>query len=141
MVEFGSSPMSYIPIRLIYTISSTVWPQYTTRQTDRQADRAMAIGRLSYSIGGVRNHFMTAEAAAAADIDDSIMRNAYASVSHKTVMAISYYLRISHRKATIDLHFEQTHSQQTITMTVRAFCKETHHLLGQCETRQRISGR
>ena len=30
------------------------------------------------------DNFLTAEAAAAADIDDSIMRSAYASGSHKT---------------------------------------------------------
>ena len=42
------------PIRLLYTLlaclSCTVWPQYTTWQTDR----AMAIGRLCSSIGGLK---------------------------------------------------------------------------------------
>ena len=47
---------SHIRIRFLYTrgLSWTVWPQYTTRQTDRQTDRAMAIGRLCYSIGGLK---------------------------------------------------------------------------------------
>ena len=41
-----SSPHSYLTIGL----SCAVWPQYTTWQ----ADRAMAIGRLCYSIGGLK---------------------------------------------------------------------------------------
>ena len=48
-----SSPHSYSTS--IYTgLSCTVWPQYT-RQTDRQAGRVIAIGRLCYSIGGLKN--------------------------------------------------------------------------------------
>ena len=34
-------------------LSCTVWPQYTTRQTDRQSDGN--IGRVCYSIGGLKS--------------------------------------------------------------------------------------
>ena len=56
---YQSKSRPHMPIRLLCTLhmlSFTAWPQYTTRQTERQIyDRVIGIGRLCYSIGGLKS--------------------------------------------------------------------------------------